>query len=428
MKSLGAPKLRFPEFRDQPEWEVVALGEIAEIKLGKMLDGKKNTTGRLLPYLNNLAVRWNEVDTSNLPEMYFDEDEFDRYGLLAGDVVVCEGGEPGRAALWDGRLPDLKFQKAIHRVRFHAPFAPRLLVIYLESIAGSTQFEKLFTGGGIKHLTRETFSQLNIPLIPSAEQTKIVECLSTLDELIVATRQKLDVLKAHKKGLMQQLFPREGETLPRLRFPGFQAGPWAEVLLSELVASLEAGISVNGGDRPAEDGEVGVLRTSAVADGLFHPNANKVVDDSYERARLSGPVLANTIIVSRSNTPELVGSCAYVGNDISRLFLSDKLWAAKPRAKVSMQFLAFLLSSTSGRVALTTLATGTSGSMKNISKSDFLNMRIRAPGYDEQQRIASCLSSFDDLIDAEKDRLEALKTHKKGLMQQLFPSPTEAVE
>ena len=210
-KPALTPKLRFPEFRDAPGWEEVALGEIAEIKLGKMLDGQKQTSGKLLPYLNNVSVRWNEVNTSNLPQMYFNDHELDRFGLRAGDVVVCEGGEPGRASVWDGRLPDLKFQKAIHRVRFNVPFEPRLLVLYLEAIAGTTQFEKFFTGGGIKHLTRETFAQLKIPLISPAEQQRIATCLTTLDDLITAQSAKLSALKTHKRGLMQQLFPSPEE-------------------------------------------------------------------------------------------------------------------------------------------------------------------------------------------------------------------------
>jgi type I restriction enzyme, S subunit len=208
------PRLRFPEFRNAGEWEDVPLGEIAEIKLGKMLDKQKHMTGRLLPYLNNLSVRWNEVNTSALPQMFFDDHELERFGLRAGDVVVCEGGEPGRAAVWDGRLPDLKFQKAIHRVRFNVPFEPKILVLHLENLAGTDQFEMLFTGGGIKHLTGETFSRLKIPLIPHAEQQRVATCLSSLDALITAETQKHEALKTHRKGLMQQLFPSPEEPNP----------------------------------------------------------------------------------------------------------------------------------------------------------------------------------------------------------------------
>lgn len=201
------PRLRFLEFQHAKAWKEIALGAIAEIKLGKMLDRQKHTSGYLLPYLNNISVRWNEVNTSGLPQMYFNDKELDRFGLKAGDVVVCEGGEPGRAAVWDGRFPDLKFQKALHRVRFNVPFEPKLLVLHLENLAGTPQFEMLFTGGGIKHLTRETFARLKIPLIPLAEQHCITGCLAALDDLIAAENQKVEALKVHKKGLMQQLFP-----------------------------------------------------------------------------------------------------------------------------------------------------------------------------------------------------------------------------
>ena len=204
-ESERLPRLRFPGF--EGEWDEVALGDIAEIKLGKMLDSNKHRTGNVLSYLNNLSVRWNEIDTSSLPQMYFDEDELDRFGLKAGDVVVCEGGEPGRSAVWDGRLPDIKFQKAVHRVRFNIPFEPHLLVLYLESVAGTPQFEKLFTGGGIKHLTRETFARLKIPMTSYVEQRCIVNCLSSLDSLIAAQSRKIAMLQQHKKGLMQGLFP-----------------------------------------------------------------------------------------------------------------------------------------------------------------------------------------------------------------------------
>ncbi|MEN1925288.1 restriction endonuclease subunit S [Luteimonas qiangzhengi] len=201
------PRLRFPEFRDAPEWQKTPLGRIAEIKLGKMLDANKHKSGRLLPYVNNLSLRWNEVDTSDLPQMYFKESELERFGLRRGDVLVCEGGEPGRSAVWDGRLPDLKFQKAVHRVRFNLPVVPKILVLYLEAIAGTAAFESLFTGGGIKHLTGETFSKLSIPLTNFPEQQRIADCFSSVDTQITAETNQLVALKTHKHGLMQQLFP-----------------------------------------------------------------------------------------------------------------------------------------------------------------------------------------------------------------------------
>src|SRR5436309_2779920 len=104
------------------------MGEIAELRLGKMLDKEKHTAGKRMPYLRNVNVQWGRIDTHDLSEMYFEEDELDYFGLVAGDVLVCEGGEPGRAAVWDGRDPQMKFQKALHRVRFTVPYEPALFV------------------------------------------------------------------------------------------------------------------------------------------------------------------------------------------------------------------------------------------------------------------------------------------------------------
>ena len=88
-----------------PLAHTVPLGEIADVKLGKMLDKNKHVIGRRLPYLRNINVRWGAIHTNDLLEMHFEDDELTRYGLKTGDVLVCEGGEPGRAAVWNGHLP-----------------------------------------------------------------------------------------------------------------------------------------------------------------------------------------------------------------------------------------------------------------------------------------------------------------------------------
>ena len=182
---------------------------------------------------------------------------------------------------------------------------------------------------------------------------------------------------------------------------------------------------MNSGDRPASKTEFGVLKTSAVTNGVFEPNENKVVFAESEQSRLKEPVSGSTIIISRMNTPALVGANAYVESHHENLFLPDRLWAAKPREGVSMRFLAFILGSDKGRAALSKLAKGSSGSMKNITKPEVLAFSVMAPSPSEQQKIASCLSSIDELIIVQSQKLDALKTHKKGLMQQLFPVADE---
>jgi type I restriction enzyme, S subunit len=271
----------------------------------------------------------------------------------------------------------------------------------------------------------EAFARIPIAFPERPEQRKIAACLTSLDEWIAAERRKLEALRTHKKGLMQQLLPREGETQPRRRFPEFLDAPeWYERALSHFIAALDAGVSINAGDRPARDGEIGILKTSCVTSGTFESAENKVVLNPEELARAREQVQRDTIIMSRMNTIALVGANAYVDRDIPNLFLPDRLWAAKPAAHCDMRFLSYILGSGHRRSFLSSLGSGSSGSMKNISKSAVLAMLISAPAsIAEQRRIAACLSSLDALIVAEARKLDSLRAMRKGLMQQLFPPP-----
>ncbi len=181
-----------PHIPIDPDWPMVSLGDIADVQLGKMLDQAKHQKGELLPYARNVSVRWGSVDTHDLPQMYFEEDELERFGLRSGDVLVCEGGEPGRSAVWDGRIPNLKYQKAIHRVRFKVPFEPSMLVFLLQEMAQSGALKGWLSGTTIKHLTLESFNKLPIPLPPMSTQQQIVAEIEAEQALVAANRELIE--------------------------------------------------------------------------------------------------------------------------------------------------------------------------------------------------------------------------------------------
>ncbi|WPJ97529.1 restriction endonuclease subunit S [Coraliomargarita algicola] len=185
----------------------VTLGNIAEVKLGKMLDRSKHKLGRSLPYLRNINVRWGTFDTSSLLEMFFkDEKEEAKFSIKKNDVLVCEGGEPGRAAVWTREDTDLKFQKALHRVRFIEPYEPKLLVYFLELAATRGELEKHFTGSTIKHFTKQAFVQLKVPNPPLPEQRRIVakieELFSKLDAGVDALKKAKAQLKRYRQSVL----------------------------------------------------------------------------------------------------------------------------------------------------------------------------------------------------------------------------------
>ncbi len=202
---------------------------------------------------------------------------------------------------------------------------------------------------------------------------------------------------------------------------------WLDGQLADSIASLDAGVSVNAEDRPHGAGEIGVLKTSAVSGGAFLPDQNKSVVER-ERRLVSEPVQGDSIIVSRMNTPALVGESCYVRNAYPTLFLPDRLWQLKPKnsANISMRWLSFVLQSAAYRRHVEVHATGTSGSMKNLPKSKLLALPVSYPRQPEQTKIAQVLDTLDTAIHETKAIIAKLKAVKQGLLHDLLTRGIDA--
>lgn len=153
-------------------WKCVLLGEIGELCLGKMLDKEKNK-GKYQPYLRNINVRWGTFDLSSIEKMKFEDSEKDRYSIQMGDMVVCEGGEPGRCAIWESSNT-MYFQKALHRVRLNKNYNPKLVYYHLFYLASTGQLEQYFTGTTIKHLTGRELKRIQIVVPENFNEQEII--------------------------------------------------------------------------------------------------------------------------------------------------------------------------------------------------------------------------------------------------------------
>jgi type I restriction enzyme, S subunit len=183
------------------DWKLSQLGEVTDMCLGKMLDRKKNK-GNYQPYLRNISVRWGQFDLSDLEEMRFEPHEEERYSLKNGDLIVCEGGEPGRCAIWKGAVPNMKIQKALHRVRVKKMLSEIYLYHFMYYSAMSGLLNKYFTGTTIKHLTGRELKKIEIPLPPIKEQQLIVDELESkltvcdkIEETISQSLQQAEILR-----------------------------------------------------------------------------------------------------------------------------------------------------------------------------------------------------------------------------------------
>ncbi len=194
---------------------------------------------------------------------------------------------------------------------------------------------------------------------------------------------------------------------------------WVEGRVADLLNGLESGVSVNGENRDLLENEKAVLKVSAVSYGKFDPLSAKVIEGS-ELIRAKTNPKRGQIIISRSNTEDLVGASAYIESDYPNLFLPDKLWQTIPKKHADMRWLSYVLASDHARYTLSKLATGTSGSMKNITQGELLSLKILVPSACEQKKIAQVLSTWDRAITTSEQLLANSQQQKKALMQQLL--------
>lgn len=210
----------------------------------------------------------------------------------------------------------------------------------------------------------------------------------------------------------------EKQLKPKLRFPEFY-GEWEICKLSKFIKNLLSGVSVNSIDREINQNEFGILKTSSVVNGKFISTENKlIVIEEIERAKLNPK--KHNLLISRMNTPDLVGNFGYIEKNYPNLFIPDRLWMTDLNNNIHPKYLNYSLLTPKSKNKITSLATGTSNSMKNISKSSFLDIEIYTASIPEQQKIADYLTTIDRKIELLEEKKTELSRYKKAMMQKLF--------
>ena len=202
------------------KWEKVRLGDVTDSCLGKMLDKEKNR-GEYQLYLSNKDVRWGSFDLEHLDLMKFEEHEEERYGVRYGDLIVCEGGEPGRCAIWKNQIPNMKIQKALHRVRVHEDLDYRFLYYWFLWAGKRGELQQYFTGATIKHMPGDKLKSVIITKPDIEAQRQIADVLSAYDDLIENNQKQIKLLEEAAQRLYKEWFVD-------LRFPGYETTQQSE--------------------------------------------------------------------------------------------------------------------------------------------------------------------------------------------------------
>lgn len=389
------PKLRFPEFRDAPAWELWPLKKLAKRRT------RKNVGAKVDRVLTNSAEH-GVVDQRD----YFEKD-IANPGNLEGYFIIEKGDY-----VYNPRVSNLAPVGPIHKNDIGlGVMSPLYTVFFFDSVKNDFysqyfktphwyQYLRHVSNSGARHdrmaISADDFINMPVPVSNPPEQQKIADCLSSIDALIAAEADKLEALKDHKKGLMQQLFPAPGETNPRLRFPEFQyAGDWSAMTIGDVS-------SVTTGKRDTQ---------------------NKDSNGTY-------PFFVRSQTIERINSFSYDGEAILTSGDgvgvgknfhyiVGKFDFHQRVYCIyKFRKDVSGNFIFHYFSSNFFDHVSKLSA---KNSVDSVRMSMITDMPLHLPTLHEQQKIADCLSSIDALVAAQGSRIEALKVHKQGLMQQLFP-------
>ena len=390
------PRLRFPKFRKGKAWEQRQAGELFTNRIEHGEEG--------LP-IYSVTMDHGMVKRSSLDRKFDDiADSEGNKKVHKNDIAY------NMMRMWQGA-----FGVAVE----DCMVSPAYVVLTPQEGVSSDFFGRLLkTPSSLRTLTSQShgltkdrlrlyykdFAQIPLPLPSLAEQQKIADCLTSLDELIAAQGRKVEALKAHQKGLMQQLFPREAETLPRLRFPEFRNAPeWEEEVVGEVFKVTRGEVLA----MPLVKDE----RTDDAPYPVYSSQTKNLGLAGYFSKHLYEDAITWTTDGANAGDVNYRPGKFYCTN-VCGVLISEKGYANPCTAalinNVSRQHVSYV-----GNPKLM------NGVMAKIC--------VAFPPLAEQQRIADCLSTLDARIAAETEKLAALKTHKQGLMQQLFPSPEEVV-
>lgn len=401
------PALRFPEFRGSGEWLVVKIGSI--LKESSVASAVNNPKKRITVKLNlNGVVKRDYRGTESLGATK-------HFIRNSGDFIYGKQNiHKGAFGLIPENLDGFETSKDLPCFKFYSQVNSKWFFYSLSRENVYRNLEHKMTGTGSKRLKEDKFLNIDFLKPDFEEQQKIANCLSSLDDLITAESKQLTALKTHKTGLMQQLFPNEGETTPKLRFPEFQNdGAWEKSTIGDI-SFISSGGTPNRQNQSYWGGDIPWITTTLIDFNYIDKAIEYITQKGLENSS-ARKIKENTILMAMYGQGKTRGKVAILSITAAT---NQACAAIQVKSNHNVNFVFQNLMSRYEEIR----KISNEGGQKNLSATIIKTIPFKYPPKEEQQKIADCLSSLDTLITAQTKKIEQLKQHKKGLMQQLFPT------
>lgn len=396
------------------KWETVKLGDVTDSCLGKMLDQNKNK-GTPQPYLANVNVRWGSFDLDDLSEMRFEEHEQERYGLRYGDLVVCEGGEPGRCAIWKDEIPNMKIQKALHRVRVHDDMDYRYLFYWFLLAGKNGALGQYFTGATIKHMPGDKLKTIVIEKPPLPVQKRIANILSSYDTLIENDQKQIKLLEEAAQRLYKEWFID-------LRFPGYETTPivdgvpegWEKTTVEKATTILRRGISPS----YDENGDSTVINQKCIRQTIVDlGEARKQTKKYSSELNLQA---GDTVICSTGDGT--LGRVGQVFGELENTTLDSHVTLVRAASNIGAQLLFWTIKSQ--QAFLQGMGKGSTNQLE-LNRSVIQELPFILPDSKTRMAFETLAQAIHDKIAAQNKQILALQTARDRLLPKLMSGEIE---
>jgi type I restriction enzyme, S subunit len=393
------------------DWSVSCVGNEFDVKLGKMLDSEKNI-GVPKFYLGNKSVQWNRIDTTDLQVMLIPQNELERFRLQVGDLLVCEGGEVGRAAIWENQIDECYFQKALHRLRPKNKFNIRLMLAFLHYWSVHNKLSDYVSQTSIAHLTREKF--LTVPLLvpPKDEQTAIANALNDADELITRLEKLIAKKRDIKQGAMQELLKPKDD--------------WEVKKLGEMEFDISDGNYSSKYPKASEFISIGIpfIRANNIRKMTIINDDMRFISPRLHSELLKGHLKDGDILIT---TRGEIGNIALVPKSHIGSNINAQIVRINTENKLDNLYFAYFLIKKETQEFFFDNQTGSA--LKQLPVGVLRDLSISFPKSEtEQTRIAQILSDMDAEIEALEKKLAKYKMLKQGMMQNLLTGKIRLVK